>query len=83
MTVESAREMYQTGIGAHVNQSGYQCVCLIDIAKMIPLVVPRGQLPAALVGNEHLDKSWEALGMTPSSYSPGPCFLNPRVLSLN
>ncbi|KAI0363306.1 cysteine proteinase [Pilatotrama ljubarskyi] len=48
---DSVRDMYQTGIGAHVSQ------------------IPRGMLPPALVGSSDLDESWEALGITPSTYS--------------
>ncbi|KAI0352188.1 cysteine proteinase [Trametes cingulata] len=48
---DSARDMYQTGIGAHVSQ------------------IPRGLLPPALVGVSELDESWQALGITPSTYS--------------
>ncbi|KAI0095055.1 hypothetical protein BDY19DRAFT_916041 [Irpex rosettiformis] len=50
--VESATEMIQSAIGAHLNQ------------------IPRGLLPPALIGYEPLERAWEDLGVTPTSYSP-------------
>ncbi|KAI0686832.1 cysteine proteinase [Cytidiella melzeri] len=52
VSVQSATEMIQSAIGAHLNQ------------------IPRGLLPPALIGFEPLDRAWEDLGMTPTSYSP-------------
>lgn len=49
--IENTREMYQTAIGAHIQQ------------------IPRGLLPDALLQYSAISKDWEALGMTPTSYS--------------
>ena len=45
---------------------------MLSVAVMCSyFAVPRGLLADALIGYEPLDKAWDDLGMTPTSYSPG------------
>lgn len=67
--IDSVRELYQTAIGAHLEQ----CQCLNQAKRglLIQGLVPRGDLPETLRQMRELDDDWRTLGLTPSSYTPG------------
>jgi ubiquitin carboxyl-terminal hydrolase 25 len=70
VSVESATDMYQTGIGAHISQR--ECLKIrIAHKNLTPHIVAPGGLPDALVGYTALDEAWRTLGMSPATYSPG------------
>lgn len=69
VTADSARDMYQTGIGAHVSQS--ELIRVSSSTHGSHCAVARGLLPEPLLGYTDLDCSWKLLGMTPSTYSWG------------
>lgn len=76
MKIESAREMYQTAVGSHPDQSEYlflPCQCIHDIGMLLSALstVKRGQLPESLAGLNFLDDDWRILGLTQSTYDPG------------
>lgn len=67
--VDSATDMIQTAIGAHITQRKLLLTIVSYYAQLD--AVSRGSLPEVLLGYTDLDHAWETLGMTPTSYSPG------------
>jgi hypothetical protein len=64
------REVYQRAFGAHHEQRRFAKVaCLTDLDPSSP--VPRGNLPDGLDSYQPISEAWQALGLTPSTYTWG------------
>lgn len=78
--VESAREMYQRALGSHPEQRETS-PCPLMLGLDLFSIVPHGGLPDVLASYEPISKAWEALGITPSTYTLGMLLLTipPRM----
>ena len=71
--LDSAREIYQTAIGAHPDQ-GYVILFMSRYSDKVNLI-PRGGLSGWMLDVlQPLEASWKGLGLTPTTYSAGDLF---------
>ena len=68
--VESAREIYQRGLGAHPKQRETS-PCPLILGLELFSVVSHGGLPDVVALYEPISKAWSALGIAPSTYTLG------------